>query len=82
MGSFAGNLALNLNCTGGVYIAGGIVPRFIEFFQASGFRNFFEDKGRFKTYLSTIPTFLITNNNPGLVGASVYLRQELTTGIF
>ena len=77
MGSFAGNLALNLNCTGGVYIAGGIVMRFIEFFQASEFRSFFEEKGRFKAQLSGIPTFLITNTNPGLLGATVYLRQEL-----
>ena len=77
MGGFAGNLALNLDCTGGVYIAGGIVPRFIDFFQASEFRSFFEEKGRFKNYLAAIPTFLITHDNPGLLGASVYLRQEL-----
>ena len=77
MGGFAANLALNLNCTGGVYIAGGIVPRFVDFLQASEFRIFFEEKGRFKTYLSSIPTFLITHDNPGLLGASVYLHQEL-----
>jgi len=77
MGSFAGNLALNLACTGGVYIAGGIVPRFVDLFQSSEFRRFFEEKGRFKEYLSSIPTFLITHDNPGLLGASVYLRQEL-----
>lgn len=77
MGSFAGNLALNLACTGGVYIAGGIVPRFTDLFQSSDFRYFFEEKGRFKSYLSSIPTFLIKHDNPGLLGASVYLRQEL-----
>ena len=77
MGGFAGNLALNLACTGGVYIAGGIVPRFADFFEASEFRHYFESKGRFKDHLSTIPTYLITNDNPGLLGASVYLRQEL-----
>ena len=77
MGGFAGNLALNLACTGGVYIAGGVVPRFVDFFQSSEFRSFFEEKGRFKDYLSSIPTFLITHDNPGLLGASVYLRQEL-----
>lgn len=77
MGAFAGNLALNLDCTGGVYIAGGIVPRFIDFFQASEFRRFFEEKGRMQGYLSAIPTFVITHDNPGLLGASVYLRQEL-----
>ena len=77
MGGFAGNLALNLDCTGGVYIAGGIVPRFVDFFQSSEFRSFFEEKGRFKDYLSAIPTYLITHDNPGLLGATVYLRQEL-----
>lgn len=77
MGAFAGNLALNLSCKGGVYIAGGIVPRFVEFFQSSEFRTYFESKGRFQQYLSTIPTYLITHDNPGLLGAMVYLRQEL-----
>lgn len=77
MGGFAGNLALNLACTGGVYIAGGVVPRFVDFFKSSEFRSFFEAKGRFKNYLAAIPTYLITHDNPGLLGASVYLRQEL-----
>ncbi|MFT7053881.1 MAG: glucokinase [Psychromonas sp.] len=79
MGGFAGNLGLNLACTGGVYIAGGVVPRFTDFFKASEFRDFFEAKGRFKDYLSGIPTYVITHDNPGLLGASVYLRQELET---
>ncbi|GLS91042.1 glucokinase [Psychromonas marina] len=77
MGGFGGNLALNLDCTGGVYIAGGIVPRFVEFFENSKFRAFFEEKGRFQSYLATVPTYLITHDNPGLVGATVHLRQEL-----
>ena len=34
MGRFGGNLALNLGTFGGVYIAGGIVPRFLDFFTA------------------------------------------------
>ena len=76
MGSFAGDLALNLACSGGVYIAGGIVPRFIDFFVESDFRSCFEDKGRFKGYLQGIPTFLILHEYPGLLGASAYLRQE------
>ena len=49
----------------------------VDFFQGSDFRRFFEDKGRFQHYLREIPTFLITNDNPGLLGASVFLRQEL-----
>ncbi|MBJ3815159.1 glucokinase [Shimwellia pseudoproteus] len=77
MGRFGGNLALNLGTFGGVYIAGGIVPRFMEFFKASGFRGAFEDKGRFKAYVQDIPVFLITHDKPGLLGAGAYLRQAL-----
>ena len=77
MGRFAGNLALNLGTFGGVYIAGGIVPRFLEFFSTSNFRAAFEDKGRFKEYLEAIPVYLITHPQVGLLGAGAYLRQSL-----
>jgi glucokinase len=77
MGRFGGNLALNMGTFGGVYIAGGIVPRFLEFFKASGFRVAFEDKGRFQDYLKNIPVFLITHEQPGLLGSGAYLRQSL-----
>jgi len=77
MGRFGGNLALTMGTFGGVYIAGGIVPRFLEFFKASGFRAAFEDKGRFKDYLVDIPVYLITHDQPGLLGAGAYLRQSI-----
>ena len=76
-GRFGGNLALNMATFGGVYIAGGIVPRFLEFFRNSGFRVAFEDKGRFQDYLKDIPVYLITHDKPGLLGAGAYLRQSL-----
>tara|TARA_R110001583_G_scaffold125319_3_gene276894 strand:+ start:20594 stop:21559 length:966 start_codon:yes stop_codon:yes gene_type:complete len=77
MGRFAGNLALNLGTFGGVYIAGGIVPRFVNFLRESDFREAFEDKGRFKDYLKVIPIYLITHPQAGLLGAGAYLRQSL-----
>ena len=77
MGRFGGNLALTLGTFGGVYIAGGIVPRFLEFFKASGFRAAFEDKGRFKDYVTNIPVYMITHDQPGLLGAGAHLRQTL-----
>jgi len=79
MGRFGGNLALSLGTFGGVYIAGGIVPRFLEFFKSSGFRAAFEDKGRFKDYVQNIPVYLITHDKPGLLGAGAHLRQTLGT---
>lgn len=77
LGRFGGNLALNMSTFGGVYIAGGIVPRFLEFFKASGFRGGFEDKGRFKAFVKDIPVYLIVHDQPGLLGAGAHLRQTL-----
>ncbi|KAA8998495.1 glucokinase [Affinibrenneria salicis] len=75
LGRFGGNLALTMGTFGGVYIAGGIVPRFLDFFLNSGFRAAFEDKGRFKDYLAAIPVYMITHPHPGLLGAGAWLRQ-------
>lgn len=75
MGTFAGNLALNLGTHGGVYIAGGITQRFVDFLEASDFRKRFEAKGRFSQYVSAIPTFVITEPDHGLLGAAAYLEQ-------
>lgn len=81
MGRFGGNLALTNGSFGGVYIAGGIVPKVQDLFVKSGFRVAFEDKGRFKTYLQSIPVFLVTHQEPGLLGAGTYVRQALNYSI-
>jgi glucokinase len=76
MGSFAGNLALNLGTRGGVYIGGGIALRFLNFLKDSDFRSRFEAKGRFRDYVANIPTFIITEPDHGLIGAMAYLAQN------
>lgn len=76
LGSFAGNLALNIGAFGGVFIAGGIVPRFLPYLKSSNFRSRFEAKGRFAAYNSRVPTFVVTEEQPGLVGAKAYLLQH------
>ncbi|WP_293746473.1 glucokinase [uncultured Paraglaciecola sp.] len=76
LGSFAGNLALNLGTRGGVYIGGGIAPRFTNFIKQSEFRARFEAKGRFRDYVAGIPTFIITEPDHGLIGAMAYLNQN------
>jgi glucokinase len=69
LGSFAGNLALTFGARGGVYIAGGIVPRFAEFLAHSPFRHRFTDKGQHASaYLAPIPTVLITHPQPTFLG--------------
>ncbi|MEO8102924.1 MAG: glucokinase [Betaproteobacteria bacterium] len=76
LGSIAGNLALTLGARGGVFIAGGIVPKLGEFFAQSGFREHFEAKGRYVDYLRVISTPVITAPNPGLLGLAHNAIQE------
>ncbi|HZF81003.1 MAG TPA: glucokinase [Rubrivivax sp.] len=76
LGSFAGNVALTLGARGGVYIGGGIVPRLGARFFESRFRERFEAKGRFQTYLQAIPTALITDTLAALAGAAQALEQH------
>ena len=76
LGSFAGNVALTLGARGGVFIGGGIVPRLGDRFFASGFRERFEAKGRFRSYLKTIPTALITDTLAALTGAALAIEQQ------
>lgn len=75
LGSTAGNLALICGARGGVYIAGGIVPRMLDFLEHSEFRARFEAKGRFKSYLEPIPVRIITRNHLGLFGAMQRVMQ-------
>jgi glucokinase len=68
LGSFAGNVALTFGARGGVYIAGGISPRIVDFLVRSEFRNRFEAKGRFRAYLEAIPSYVITQRAAALIG--------------
>jgi glucokinase len=76
LGSVAGNAALSLGALGGLFIAGGIVPRFIDFLQRSEFRARFEAKGRLAPYLARIPTSVIVHPEPAFVGLA-RLAQRL-----
>jgi glucokinase len=70
LGTVAGNLALTLGARGGVFIGGGIVPRLGARFAGLPFRARFEDKGRFRSYLEAIPSWVITAESPALLGAA------------
>lgn len=77
LGTAAGNLALTLGARGGVYIGGGIVPRFGEAFERSAFRQRFEAKGRFTHCLAEIPVYVIqARQSPALRGAALALDDE------
>ena len=70
LGQEAGDLALTLGASQGIYIAGGIVRRYPDFLRNSRFRSGFESKGRYRTMMERIPTQLILHEQPGLLGAA------------
>jgi len=71
LGTAAADQALNTGSTGGVYIGGGMISHFRDYFVKSGFRQRFESVGM-PHYVKSIPCFLITEPQPGLVGASYF----------
>lgn len=73
LGTVAGDLALTTGARGGVYIAGGIVPRVLDLLDRSEFRARFEDKGRYRDYLGAIPTYVITAALPAFRGLKYLL---------
>jgi glucokinase len=75
LGTVAGNLALTLGARGGVYVAGGIVPKLGARFAASAFRERFEAKGRLRPYLAQIPTYLVIHPFPAFLGLAALLTR-------
>jgi glucokinase len=70
LGAEAGNLALKVLATGGVYLGGGISPRILSTLQNGRFRQSFERKGRFGHLLSKVPVHVIRNPKAALLGAA------------
>ncbi len=74
-GSVAGDFALGYGALGGVYLAGGIAPNILNHLAKSQFRKRFEQKGRFRAYMSKIPTGVILQPHAALLGAAEQLRR-------
>ncbi len=74
LGGCAGNLAVTLGASGGVYIGGGIVPKLGQFFYDSDFRARFDGKGRMAKKMMAMPVFVITEPYPALTGAAQLLK--------
>lgn len=66
----AGNLALKIMATGGVYLGGGIAPKIVEKLKAPGFMQSFSDKGRMQKLLEAMAVRVILNDETTLLGAA------------
>ncbi|HEX6099270.1 MAG TPA: glucokinase [Thermoanaerobaculia bacterium] len=74
-GAEAGNLGLRVLARGGVFLAGGIAAKNVEWFTDGKFLEAFLRKGRFRDVMATMPVDLIVNEQVGLLGA---LRRART----
>lgn len=76
LGAVVGDAALYFCATGGVFLAGGILPRLLGPLRASRFRARFEDKPLVPDLMRGIPTAVIIRPYPGLIGAAAALDED------
>ncbi len=69
-GAEAGNLALKLMATGGLYLGGGIAPKIVEKLREPTFWTAFTTKGRLSPLLVATPVRVIMNDNTALLGTA------------
>jgi glucokinase len=72
LGAEAGNLALKILATGGIYLGGGISPRVANELHTPMFLDALRSKGRFRQLLTNMPLHVIMNPKAGLLGAAAY----------
>ncbi|WP_341503336.1 glucokinase [Gallaecimonas sp. GXIMD4217] len=75
LGSVASDIALAQGARGGLYLGGGILPRFLAFFLDSDFVNAFTHKGIMGGYLGQIPIHLAIETHSALTGAAAWLDK-------
>lgn len=78
LASEAGNLALNVLATGGIFLGGGIPPRILPLIDGDPFRRAFINKGRFEKLLAEIPVYVILKPDTALFGAACYIFEQIS----
>lgn len=78
-GAEAGNHALKLMATGGVYIAGGIAPKVLPVLRDGPFLAAFAGKGRMAELMRRMPVTVLCDGEVGLKGAALFARRMAAT---
>ncbi|MCD6598136.1 MAG: glucokinase [Bacteroidales bacterium] len=76
-GAEAGNHALKIMATAGVYIGGGIAPKNLDHFRNTNFMNSFSAKGRMEQMMKDMPVRIILNERTALYGPAVFADTEV-----
>lgn len=76
-GAEAGNMALKSMALGGVYLGGGIPVKMLDRLREVTFITAFNDKGRHRSLMESIPIKVILNDNAALLGAARYALDSL-----
>ena len=74
-GTVAGDLALTVLATGGVYLAGGIAPKLLAALETGGFQQAFTAKGRLSFLLEAVPVRVVLDPRTALYGAGRYAAE-------
>jgi glucokinase len=73
----AGNHALKIMATGGVYIGGGIAPKILDKLKGPAFMQAFQSKGRMESLMRDMPVKVILNERTALYGPAVFAAGEI-----
>lgn len=71
-GAIASDLVLSLGAWDGVFLTGGLVPKLLPILQHSGFRQRYENKGRFSAAMARVPSLAVIHPHAGLLGSAAY----------
>jgi glucokinase len=76
----AGNLALKVKATGGIYIAGGIPPRILPYLEEKQFLETLQNKGRESFLVAAMPVKVVLNPEAALLGAALAALEKCRDG--
>jgi len=79
LGSTIGDMALLYGVQGGIYLAGGILPKLGQFLIGSTFVERFLNKGPMAKALQRIPVKLVEHGQLGVIGAASWYLEKLAT---
>jgi glucokinase len=72
LGSFCADVAIMLRATGGVVLAGGVLPHIESFLASSDFAQRFQRAGVMRSFLERVPVRLIDHGDLGIIGAGCW----------